>query len=76
MRTWVPIADRQSVHCVPVMVCALGHIEPEGTHQERRQKTILMKRNRYHSVNILPFGVQAHTDGRRDGVTEAFRSTT
>ena len=75
-RTAVPIADRQSVQCVPVMVCALGHIEPEGTHQERRQKTILMKRNRYHSANILPFGVPAHAEPRRDGVTAVFGSTT
>ena len=70
------MSARQSVHGMPVIVCALGPIEPEGTHQERRQKTILMKRNRYHSVNILPFSMPAHGEPSRDGVTAAFRSKT
>ena len=32
----VPIADRPSVHGMTVIVCALGPIEPEGTHKARR----------------------------------------
>ena len=31
----VPIAARQSVQCVPVIVRALRRIKPEGTHKER-----------------------------------------
>ena len=74
----VPTSARQSVHCVPVIVRALGPIEAEGTHKERRQKAILMKRYWYTTVNILPFSMPAHAERepRRDGVTAGFRSKT
>ena len=39
-RGCVPITARQSIRCVPVMVRALGRIEPEGTHKERSQMRI------------------------------------
>ena len=37
-RGCVPMAARQSVHGMPLMVRALGGVEPEGTHLERRKK--------------------------------------
>ncbi len=46
----VPIADRQSVHCVPVIVRALGHIKAEGTHKERPQTRIALAQERYTSA--------------------------
>ena len=64
-----------SVRDMPVIVRALRRIKPEGTHKERSKKHQVSNRERYRSASILPFGVQAHADGRRDGVTEAFRST-
>ena len=39
-RGCVPITARQSIRCVPVIVRALGRIEPEGTHKERSQMRI------------------------------------
>jgi len=75
-RASVPIAARQSVRDMPVIVRALRRIKPEGTHKERSKKHQISSQERYRSANILPFGVQAHADGRRDGVTEAFRSST
>ena len=76
MPTRVPMSARQSVHGMPLVVRALGGVEPEGTHLERRKKLETLSQERYTSADILPFGVQAHADGRRDGVTEAFRSST
>ena len=75
-RTAVPIADRQSVHGMPLMVRALGGVEPEGTHLERRKKLETSSQERYTSANILAFAVQAHAEPRGDGVTAAFRSKT
>ena len=46
----VPIADRQSVHCVPVIVRALGGIKAEGTHEERSQTRIALAQEVYHSA--------------------------
>ena len=43
----VPIATRQSVQCVLVMVCALGVAEAEGTSQERSQSANALKNRRY-----------------------------
>ena len=76
MPTRVPMSARQSVHGMPLVVRALGGVEPEGTHLERRKKLETLSQERYTSADILPFGVQAHADGRRDGVTKAFRSST
>ena len=75
-RVSVPIAARQSVHGMPLMVRALGGTRAEGTQLERRKKLQITSQERYTSASIWPFGVQAHADGRRDGVTEAFRSST
>ena len=46
----VPIADRQSVHCIPVIVRALGRIKAEGTHKERPQARIALAQERYTSA--------------------------
>ena len=46
----VPIADRQSVHCVPVIVRALGRIKAEGTHKERSETRNALALERYHSA--------------------------
>ena len=48
----VPIADRQSVHCVPVIVRALGRIKAEGTHKERSQTSIALAQEVYHSAAL------------------------
>ena len=46
----VPIAARQSVHCVPVIVRALGDIKHEGTHKERFETRIALALERYKSA--------------------------
>ena len=46
----VPTSARQSVHCVPVIVRALGPIEAEGTHKERPQTRIALAQERYTSA--------------------------
>ena len=46
----VPIADRPSVHCVPVIARALGRIKAEGTHKERPQTRIALAQERYTSA--------------------------
>ena len=74
--TCVPLGARQSVHGMPLMVRALGGVEPEGTHLERRKKLETSSQERYTSANILAFAVQAHAEPRGDGVTAAFRSKT
>ena len=70
------MAARQSVHGMPLMVRALGGVEPEGTHLERRKKLETSSQEKYTSADILPFAVQAHAEPRGDGVTAAFRSKT
>ena len=72
----VPLGARQSVHGMPLMVRALGGVEPEGTHLERRKKLETSSQERYTSANIQAFAVQAHAEPRGDGVTAAFRSKT
>ena len=57
---------QQSVHSMPLVVCALGGVEPEGTHLERRKKLETSSQERYTSADSLPFGVQAHAEPRRD----------
>ena len=75
-RASVPIAEWQSVRDMPVIDVALRHLKREGYVLVRSKKHQISGQERYRSANILPFGVQAHADGRRDGVTEAFRSST
>ena len=57
------MSARQSIRCLLIMARALGRIEPEGTHQERSENSILIKRNRYRSASFCPFLV--HADRRR-----------
>ena len=56
-RGCVPMAARQSVHGMPLMVRALGGVEPEGTHLERRKKLETSSQERYISADIWPFAV-------------------
>ena len=74
----IPIADRQSVHGMPVMDVALRRIECEGYVKERRKKHEISRQEVYQRANILAFAVQAHAEPRGDGhgVTAAFRSKT
>tara|TARA_B110000037_G_scaffold202664_1_gene245019 strand:+ start:103 stop:258 length:156 start_codon:yes stop_codon:yes gene_type:complete len=51
---------------MPLVVRALGGVEPEGTHLERRKKLETSSQERYTSADILPFGVQAYAEPRRD----------
>ena len=69
----VPIADRQSVHCVPVIVRALGRIKAEAA----RTRSGLKRATRWpwRGATVQPRRRRAHTDDR-DGVTETFRSST
>ena len=60
---FVPMSARQSVRCLLIMAGSLGRIEREGSHQERSENSILIKRNRYRSANFCPFLV--HADRRR-----------
>ena len=53
------MAARQSVHGMPLMVRALGGVEPKGTHLERRKKLEILSQERYTSADIWPFAVQA-----------------
>ena len=46
----VPIAARQSVRCVPVMVRALGRIKPQGYVKERFETRIALALKVYHSA--------------------------
>ena len=55
----VPVSARQSVHGMPLVVRALGGVEPEGTHLERRKKLETSSQERYTSADIWPFCVQA-----------------
>ena len=55
----VPMAARQSVHGMPLMVRALGGVEPEGTHLERRKKLETSSQERYTSARIWAFLVLA-----------------
>ena len=41
------MAARQSVHGMPLMVRALGGVELEGTHLERRKKLETSSQERY-----------------------------
>ena len=75
-RASVPIAARQSVHGMPLMVRSLGTTRAEGSHLERRKKLQTTSQEVYQSTNILAFAVQAHAEPRGDGVTAAFRSKT
>ena len=75
-RARVPFADRLSVHGMPVIA---GWIELDRrypTSYQRPPDSIVTSQERYKTTSILAFGVQAYADGRRDGVTEAFRSST
>ena len=56
----VPIADRPSVHCVPVIVRALGRIKAEGTHKERPQTRIALAQERYRGTLVQPRRRRAH----------------
>ena len=49
-RTRVPIAARQSVHCVPVMDVALGRIKRQGYVKERFETRIALALKVYHSA--------------------------
>ena len=49
-RTRVPIAARQSVHCVPVMDVALGRIKRQGYVKERSETRIALALEVYHSA--------------------------
>ena len=46
----VPIAARQSVHRLPVMVRALGGIEREGPHLKRAQTRNALAWEMFHSA--------------------------
>ena len=72
----VPIAAWQSVRDMPVIAGSLKRIKGQGSVLVRSEKHQISSQERYQSANILPLGVQAYADGRRDGVTEAFRSST
>ena len=48
--TRVPIAARQSVHCVPVMDVALGRIKRQGYVKERSETRIALALEVYHSA--------------------------
>ena len=56
---YAPVSSRQSVHGMPLVVRALGGVEPEGTHLERRKKLETSSQERYTSADIWPFCVQA-----------------
>jgi len=49
-RARVPIADRPSVHCVPVMDVALGRIKRQGYVKERSETRIALALEVYHSA--------------------------
>ena len=51
---------------MPLVVRALGGVEPEGTHLERREKLETSSQERYTSADILPFGVQAYAEPNID----------
>ena len=72
----VPIAARRSIHGMPVIAGSLELGQGEGSSYQRPPDSIVMSQEMYPSASILAFGVQAHADRRRDGVTEAFRSST
>ena len=61
------MAARQSVHGMPLMVRALGGVEPEGTHLERRKKLETSSQERYTSADTWPFAVQAFALGSVQG---------
>ena len=48
--TRVPIAARQSVHCVLVIARALRRIKAEGTHKERSQTRVALAQDWYTSA--------------------------
>ena len=58
--TRVPIAARQSVHCVPVIARALRRIKAEGTHKERPQTRIALAQKRYTSAATETSSVQLY----------------
>ena len=68
----VPIADRPSVHCVPVIAGSLKLMELEGSVKERSQTRIALALERYKTA--------AHGDVERtpkkDGAPVTFRSLT
>ena len=49
-RSRVPIAARQSVHCVLVIARALRRIKAEGTHKERSQTRVALAQDWYTSA--------------------------
>ena len=68
----VPIADRPSVHCVPVIAGSLKLMELEGSVKERSQTRVALALERYKTA--------AHGDVERtpkkDGAPVTFRSLT
>ena len=72
----VPIAARRSVHGMPVIAGSLELGQREGSSYQRPPHSIVTSQEMYPSASIVAFGVQAHADGRRDAVTEAFSSST
>ena len=63
---------RQSVHCVPVIVRALGLIQAEGTHKER-SKTANALKSSWYQTNVERAGALSPM---MDGVTAALWSMT
>ena len=72
----VPIAARRSVHGMPVMAGWIELVKRYPTSYQRPSDSIVMNRERYKTIKLLPFSVPAHAEPRRDGVTAAFRSKT
>ena len=65
--TRVPVSARQSVHGMPLVVRAFGGVEPEGTHLWSDAKKLeTSSQESYTIADILPFGVQAYAEPRRD----------
>ena len=74
--TRVPIADRQSIHGMPVIAGWIELARRYRTSYQRPPGSNVTSQEMYPSANILAFAVQAHAEPRGDGVTAAFRSKT
>ena len=74
--TRVPIADRQSIHGMPVIAGWIELARRYRTSYQRPPGSNVTSQERYKTTNIVAFAVQAHAEPRGDGVTAAFRSKT
>ena len=74
--TRVPIADRQSIHGMPVIAGWIELARRYRTSYQRPPGSNVTSQEMYPSANILAFAVQAHAEPRGGGVTAAFRSKT